>query len=149
MVRKAVLGDASAIYALIESFSSTGVMLPRPVSDITDNLRDFFVYDEGKGLLGACALHLSSTGIGEIRSLAVVETKTRRGIGSKLVTACLDEARIIGFKQVFALTYRTEFFVKLGFMVIDKEVLPHKIWGDCVRCTKFPNCDETAVIKDL
>ena len=144
-----MLKDAPEIHALIDAFASRGLMLPRTVNDIVDNLRDFFVYEDGGRLMGACALFLSSAGIGEIRSLVVRGSETRRGIGTSLVTACLSEARLTGFKQVFALTYRVEFFTKLGFGIIDKTVLPHKIWRDCERCARFANCDETAVIIDL
>lgn len=149
LVRKAVISDVPEICDIIERFSSKGVMLHRTISDIHDNLRDFFVYaDEGE-IIGACALHICSERMGEIRSLAVKEGHTRQGIGRLLVQACLDEARSLGLSSIFALTYQVEFFHRLNFRTISKEVLPHKIWGDCVRCAKFPNCDEIAVIIDL
>ncbi|MBI5454110.1 MAG: N-acetyltransferase [Deltaproteobacteria bacterium] len=149
MVRKAVLNDVQDIFNIVEASASKGLMLPRALPDICDSLRDFFVYEEGGEVLGACALHISSVDMGEIRSLAVREGSTGRGIGRKLVEACLIEARSIGLKKVFALTYKTGFFSKLAFKPISKEVLPHKIWGDCIKCVKFPNCDENAMIIDL
>ncbi|MBI5827713.1 MAG: N-acetyltransferase [Deltaproteobacteria bacterium] len=149
MVRKAVLNDAESIYSLIEYFAKKGGMLHRPLADIYDSLRDFFVYEEDGRVTGTCALHISGPDMGEIRSLAVSEDRRGRGIGRKLVTACLDEARSIGLKSVFALTYQVGFFHRLGFRGIKKEVLPSKIWSDCVKCVKFPNCDENAVIVDL
>lgn len=146
MVRKAVSGDVQAIYEIVEAFAKKGIMLHRSASDICDSLRDFFVYEEGGAILGTCALHICASDMGEIRSLAVKEGHTRKGIGTKLVTACLEEAKTLGLKRVFALTYKTAFFNKLKFRVISKETLPHKIWGDCIKCIKFPNCDENAVI---
>lgn len=146
MVRKAVSGDVQAIYGIVEAFAKKGIMLHRSETDICDSLRDFFVYEKDGQILGTCALHICSSDMGEIRSLAVKEGHTRGGIGTKLVTACLDEARTLGLKRVFALTYKTVFFNKLAFKIISKEFLPHKIWGDCIKCVKFPNCDENAVI---
>lgn len=146
MVRKAVSGDVGAIYEIVEAFAKKGIMLHRTEQDICDSLRDFFVYEHDGKILGTCALHICSSEMGEIRSLAVREGHTRKGMGTRLVTACLDEAASLGLKQVFALTYRTDFFNKLRFRIIDKELLPHKIWGDCIKCAKFPNCDENAVI---
>lgn len=146
MVRKAVLGDVPEIYAIVEAFAKKGIMLHRPETDICDSLRDFFVYEKDGRIVGTCALHICSADMGEIRSLAVRDAHTRGGIGTKLVTACIDEARSLGLKKVFALTYKTAFFNKLRFKVINKELLPHKIWGDCIKCVKFPNCDENAVI---
>ncbi len=154
MVRKAVLDDVPAIHGLVEGYASEGVMLHRPISEISEMLRDFFVYSEGEDgdVLGAAALHICSSDSGdmaEIRSLAVREDAVGRGIGTALVTACLNEALSLGLKRVFALTYKTGFFTKMGFKVVDKQTLPHKIWRDCVRCAKFPGCDENAVIIEL
>ncbi len=149
MVRKAALNDVPEIYHLIESFAEKKIMLHRPLNEVYDKLKDFFVYDEGGKVAGACALHICSQEMGEIRSLTVKEEYTRKGIGGSLVNACLGEARSLGLKKVFALTYKTEFFHKLNFRSINKDVLPHKIWSDCIKCDRFPNCDETAVIIDL
>jgi amino-acid N-acetyltransferase len=146
LVRKAVLGDVDDIHAIVEAFSKKGVMLKRPASEILDKIREFFVYEHKGAIVGISALHICSDDMGEIRSLAVREKFTRKGIGSQLVAACLEEAEELGLKKVFALTYKKEFFKKLGFKLINKEDLPHKIWGDCIRCIKFPNCDENAVI---
>ena len=52
-------------------------------------------------------------------------------------------------KKIFALTYQEAFFTRLGFRVVDKSVLPQKIWADCVHCAKYPDCDETAVFLEV
>ncbi|MBI5560125.1 MAG: N-acetyltransferase [Deltaproteobacteria bacterium] len=149
MVRKAVLKDAKEIYELIEFFAKKGALLHRTVGEVYSSLRDFFVYEEDGNIMGVCALHLCLEEMGEIRSLAVKEEASGKGIGTLLVSACLDEARGMGLKRVFALTYRPAFFEKMGFKSIDKEILPHKIWSECVRCIKFPTCDENAMIIEL
>jgi amino-acid N-acetyltransferase len=149
VIRKAKLDDVKDIYKLIEIYAGKGEMLHRPLTDIYDNLRDFYVYEENGAIAGACALHICWEDMGEIRSLAVSEGASGKGVGSMLVNACLDEARSLGIPKVFALTYKTGFFEKLGFKPVGKEVLPHKVWGECVRCFKFPNCDENAVMIEL
>ena len=70
-------------------------------------------------------------------------------MGRQLVATLVKQARDLGVPRVFALTYQQEFFLSVGFHLIDKDQLPHKIWADCIDCIKFPNCDETAVILDL
>jgi len=65
---------------------------------------------------------------------------------SKSGKKCLSEAKQFGVKKVFVLTYIPEFFKKVGFKEIEKSQLPQKIWGDCIRCPKFPECDEIALI---
>jgi amino-acid N-acetyltransferase len=78
--------------------------------------------------------------------LAVDENFQRKGIGSRLVAACLAEAEFFGIAQVFTLTYQPSFFASLGFKPIDKKELPHKVWSDCINCPKFPDCNEEAMI---
>jgi amino-acid N-acetyltransferase len=99
--------------------------------------------------VGICALHICWDDLAEIRSLAVQEEVRNKGMGAKLVRACLEESKSLGVKSVFALTYRPDFFERLGFKKVDKAVLPHKIWTDCLKCVKFPDCDEVAVVKEL
>ena len=146
---KAKAADAEEILAIIDAFAGEGVMLKRPIAEIYDHLRDFYVYKVDGSIAGICALHIWGPELGELRSLAVRKGYESGGIGRALVKASMDEAGAIGLKRVFALTYVTGFFEKLGFDVVDKTVLPQKIWGDCNSCEKFPSCDETAVTKNL
>ena len=149
MIRKAKIAEAKTIQKLINSFAKEGKLLPRSLSEIYDNLRDFFVFEEDGRILGVCALHICWEDLAEIRSLAVQEDAGRKGVGRQLVEACLEEAKELGVKEVFLLTYIPSFFRKLGFSEVDKATLPHKIWGDCLRCPKFPYCDEVALLKTL
>jgi amino-acid N-acetyltransferase len=148
-IRKALLDDVKDIAALVADFAKKGDMLPRPLTEIYSTIRDFVVYVEDGVILGVCALHISWEYMAEVRSLAVDASVASKGVGAELVARCLEDARPLGVKQVFALTYKPEFFEKLGFKQVDKEILPQKIWSDCVKCMKFPNCDENAVIIEL
>lgn len=149
MMRKAKIGDVRAIQGLIDTSASKGEMLPRSLSEIYDHLRDFYIYGGDRSLLGACALHVCWEDLAEIRSLIVVEEQRHQGIGSQLVRACLREAKRLDVRKVFVLTYKPAFFQRFGFEIVDKAALPHKIWSDCLKCVKFPNCDEIAMILQL
>jgi amino-acid N-acetyltransferase len=121
----------------------------RSLSEIYDQLRDFYIYEGDRSLLGTCALHICWEDLAEIRSLTVLEDERQKGIGSKLVSACLREAKRLGIRKVFVLTYKPSFFEQFGFEIVDKATLPHKVWSDCLKCVKFPDCDETAMILGL
>lgn len=149
MIRKAKLKDVNEIQRLIKLYSTRGGILPRSLSELFDHLRDFFVFVRNRKVVGICALHICWDDLAEIRSLAVQEEDQNKGIGAKLVKVCLEESRLLGAKKVFALTYQPEFFERLGFEKVDKTVLPHKIWTDCLKCVKFPDCDEIAVLKAI
>lgn len=149
MIRKANVKDAKAIYGLINFFAKKDIMLPRPISGLYDDIRDFFVYERKGAVTGCCGLHISWEDLAEIRSLAVDEASQSKGIGKQLVDACIDEAIELGIKKVFTLTYAPEFFEKFGFVKVNKSYLPRKVWGECVSCVKFPDCSEVPLIKEL
>ena len=149
MIRKAKLSDVKEIQRLVKAHSDRGEMLPRPLNELYDHLRDFVVFVRNRKIVGICALHICWDDLAEIRSLAVAEEMREKGIGAQLVKACLKESKSLGVKRVFALTYQLAFFEKLGFKKVDKAVLPHKIWTDCLNCVKFPDCDEIAIVKEL
>jgi len=149
MIRKAKLNDIKEIQQLIKLYAPRGGILPRSLSELYDTLRDFFVFVRHRKVIGICALHICWDDLAEIRSLAVEEEDQNKGIGAKLVKACLEESRLLGVKRVFALTYQPNFFEQLGFKKVDKTVLPHKIWTDCLKCMKFPDCDEIALLKEV
>lgn len=147
MLRKAHISDVKAIHELINSCAGRGEMLPRSLAELYDNIRDYLVYEEKGQIAGTCALHICWEDLAEIRSLAVSEGMRRRGIGKALVESCLSEAKEFRIERVFLLTYQEVFFRKLGFVLTDKKELPQKIWTDCIKCSKFPQCDEAAMIK--
>ncbi len=150
MIRKAFLSDAETIQKLVAQFSQKGVMLPRSLNSVYEHIRDFWVIEENKNVVGCAALHVVGwNGLAEIRSLSVDEKSQKKGMGKNLVERCIDEAKEIGIKRVFALTFVPDFFDKNGFHKIEKETLPHKIWSDCIDCPYFPDCKEIAMIKEL
>jgi amino-acid N-acetyltransferase len=145
-IEKARIQDAGQMHRLINHFADRDEMLARPLSEIYENIRDYFVVREGDKIIACVALHVMWEDLAEIKSLAVVEDSQRRGIGRELVMACLAEAKELGLDTVFSLTYKPDFFERAGFTRIDKMELPHKVWTECFRCPKFPNCDEVALI---
>ena len=149
MIRKAQIKDVKDIQKLLTSYANRGDMLSRSLSELYESLRDFYVCEEDGRLMGTAALHIVWEDLAEVRSVAVVEDVARKGIGSQLVQACVTEARAVGLKRIFCLTYKPDFFEKHGFRLVDKSELPHKVWGDCLKCVKFPDCDENAMILDL
>lgn len=147
MIRAARMDDIKQIHSLLNHFADKGLLLGRSISSLYDQLRDFIVYcDENDKIAGACALHICWENLAEIRSLAVREEIQGKGVGKQLVQHCLMVADELSIEQIFTLTYQRPFFLKLGFEDIDKKELPHKIWSDCVNCSKFPDCDEEALI---
>lgn len=151
MIRKATIADIKAIHGLLQEYGKRGELLPRPLSRLYDHVRDFsvFVDEKTENILGCCALQFCWENLAEIRSVAVHPDYVNNHIGTKLVENSLEEAKQYKIKKIFVLTYRPGFFEKFGFSVIERSELPLKIWTDCILCVKFPDCDETAMLKML
>ena len=149
VVRKATMRDIAPILNLINGYAALGIMLARTEFEMSEAIRDFSVATLDGELLGCGALHFYSPTIAEIRSLAVHEHAKTLGVGRKLVEALVAEATQYELHAVFAFTYVVEFFNKVGFEVVERGALPLKAWKDCVRCPKFQQCDEIAVLRIL
>ena len=149
MLRKAQIKDVKEIQKILSTYASKGEMLSRSLSELYEAIRDFYVVEEDGRLLGTAALHIVWEDLAEVRSVAVIEDAGGKGVGTTVVQACIDEARQIGLRRLFCLTYKPDFFGRFGFSIVDKSLLPHKVWGDCMKCVKFPDCDEIAMILDL
>ncbi|MBF0376097.1 MAG: N-acetyltransferase [Desulfamplus sp.] len=151
MLRKATPADVKSIHAILQLYGKKGELLARPLSELYDHIRDFWVYtEETTGeVLGCCALQFCWSNLAEIRSLAVVETANGRGIGTMLVDRTIQEAEIFKMPKLFTLTYRPTFFQRFGFEQIDRAELPIKIWSGCITCVNFPDCNEIAMLKRI
>ena len=148
-VRKAILADIEEIYDLVDYYAERGLILPRSRHSIFESLRDFMVAEQDGQIVGTGALTLAWDGLAEVRALTVSPQHLRSGVGLQLVEAIKTEASQLGISKLFVLTYHPDFFTTAGFKEISKEALPHKVWRDCINCSKFPNCDETAMTLDL
>ena len=151
MLKKASIKDVKPIYNLLNIYGQQGMLLSRPLSVLYENIKNFYIYEdeETKKVIGCCSLQFCWEDLAEIRSLAIMPEFTRQKIGTTLANEALKEAKQYGINKVFTLTYKSAFFDKLGFKIIEKTKLPLKIWSDCIHCLKFPDCDETAMMLEL
>lgn len=147
--RKARITDVEAMHRLITHYAEQDLMLARSRSMLYESLREFTVMEHQGKVVGSGSLHIIWEDLAEIRALTVDPGFQRKGIGRILVNSFLQEARELHLPRVFALTYQSEFFIKCGFHLVEKEALPHKVWKECINCPKFPNCEEEAVVIEL
>ena len=145
-IEKARISDVTQMHKLINYFADKGEMLARSLSEIYESIRDYFVVKQDERVIACAALHVMWSDLAEVKSLAVAEGSQKQGIGDQLIEACLKEAKELGIPTVFCLTYKPAFFEKFGFSQLDKMELPRKVWTECYRCPKFPDCDEVALI---
>ena len=149
MIRPATIHDVPRIQEIINSHAELGKMLFKSYAQLYEDLRDFGVCEVDGDVIGCTALTIIWADLAEIRSLAVDDRFRGKGVGRSLVEWTVSEARRLGIRRLFALTYEQAFFEKLGFEVVQKDSLPLKVWSDCVRCPKREGCDEIAVVRVL
>ncbi|MFH1656115.1 MAG: N-acetyltransferase [Candidatus Omnitrophota bacterium] len=150
MINKAKIENAKDIHKVINFYAEKDFMLPRSLNEIYESIRDYWICVDNSKVIACAAMHIVGwSDLGEIKSLAVDAEYHKRGIGKKLVLSCLDEAKKIGIKKVFVLTFIPDFFKKIGFIEVDKKEFPHKIWAECCNCPKFPDCKEVALVKEI
>ena len=151
-VSKAQLSDIGDIQLLLNHYASMGDLLPRAKQDIISNLEHFRVIrdsSDNNKVIACGSLENFTKELAEIRSLMVSSDIKQSGLGTKIVTELIELAQKREVKRLMALTYVPVFFHKLGFKTVDKAIFPEKIWGICVNCYKFDNCDEIAVLLEL
>lgn len=146
---RANVRDVPAIAALVERYVRRGEVLPRPLEDIYQSLREWVVAKRDGEVVGCASLVILWADMAEIRSLVVLPELQGRGIGRQLVCALLAEAAALEIPRVIALTRKPGFFAQLGFVEVPRASLPRKLWKDCIHCTKFAGCDEVAMVYEL
>lgn len=156
IMRRAKIQDLDGMVELINEYARQGLMLSRSKLSLCETLSCFSVVVDDLGevtepgtVVGVGGVHILWEDLAEIRSLAISDKTRGKGLGKELVQHLVKEAEDMGIRRVMALTYQTQFFEKCGFSIVSKESLPHKVWKDCINCSKFPACDEVAVIKEL
>ena len=149
MIRNAHVDDVEGMSRLINQFAKKDLMLPRPLSELYEKIRDHYVYVENGSIRGCASLHVFWKDLAEIKSVAVDENFQKRGVGKELIQKCFEDGKKLGVNKLFVLTYIPEFFESMGFKRVDKELLPHKIWSECVKCHKFPDCGEIPLLIEI
>ena len=147
--RRAKFSDVESIHQIVNFYAEQGLMLARSRNSIYESLRDFILAEDNGTVVGVGGLHLVWDELAEIRAMAIAPEYAGKGIGMSIVEQLAEDARELGVKTLFTLTYQPGFFAKANFHEVPKEQLSQKVWKDCINCSKFPNCDEIAMIRPL
>lgn len=149
VIRRARVTDMPRVQKIINYFADRDEMLHRSLNELYEHVRDFVVAEVDGQVQACAAVQVTWDDLAELKCVAVAPEAHGQGLGRLIIDHCLREARELGLRRIFALTYKPEFFSKFGFEVIDRTLLPHKVWGECIKCHKFPNCNEIAMMHQL
>ncbi len=156
IVRQALFSDVRAIYTLIKG--NTDMLVPRSMSDIVQHIDRFLVAEGNGALVGTIAYEFlpeigapERTSV-ELQSVCVKDGWRGRGIGQKLVLAQIERLKPLKPFQLVVLTFAEAFFEKLGFHIVPKETMMHKLYVGCINCTKHESpftCPEKAMVRTM
>ena len=149
-IRRARVQDVPAICQLVNYYAEREAMLHRSLENAYQSLRSFLVAEDGDGrIIGSVAVDIFWADLAEVRSLAIDPNSRGKGVGTALLAAAVEDARELGVKRLFTLTYEQAFFAKHGFEPVDRQKLPEKVWQACIACPKADECDEVAMVLAL
>lgn len=125
-MRQATIDDVGGILKLIEPLENEGVLVRRGREQIEMDIQHFYVMEHDNRTIGCAALHpYIDDKMAEFACLAIDPQYRGGGRGDKLFNYCQQQAKELGFKQIFCLTTRTEhWFLERGFDLSPIEKLP-------------------------
>ncbi|MGZ4600381.1 MAG: amino-acid N-acetyltransferase [Oryzihumus sp.] len=132
-VRRARAGDVRAIRALVEPLTATRVLVAKDAVAYYESLQQFRVVEDDGRVVGCGALHVMWEDLAEVRTLAVHPAASGQGVGSQLLDALLDDARDLGIKRVFCLTFEVDFFSRHGFEPIEGQAVEPEVYAELLR----------------
>lgn len=133
-VRRARTGDIRAIRSLVDTYTTDRRLLSKATVTLYEQVQEFWVAETEDGRVAGCgALHVMWEDLAEIRTVAVDPALRGQRIGHRIVAALLEQARELGVRRVFCLTFETRFFGSFGFTEIDGAPVPHKIYEQLLR----------------
>lgn len=115
IIRPAKDSDLDAIAKCIEPFVAEKKILRRTFSELQSLIPSYVVAEADGEIIGCVVLEVYSPKLAEVRSLVVAREYGGRGIGKRLVNACVEKAKEEGVFEVMAITSEDLFFQSCGF----------------------------------
>ena len=132
-VRRARTADVREIRRLIDTYADDRRLLSKPTVALYEDVTDFWVAESGGVVVGCGAVHVLWEDLAEFRTVAVDPDQRGRRIGHEIMRVLIAEARSLGVRRVFVLTFETGFFASFGFRPIDGTPVPPDVYEQLLR----------------
>ena len=154
ILRPARPADVRAIAELVRPYAERRVLVAKDLISYFEDIQEFIVAEEvpdvvghdgrdgggGGGeslaaprIVGCGALHVMWDDIAEVRTLAVHPEALGTGLGSAILRELITQAREIGLKRVFCLTFEEPFFGAHGFEPIEGTPVGADVFSEMLR----------------
>ena len=132
-VRRARTADVPGISALVEANTAERRLLAKATVTLYEDVQEFFVAVDGDLVVGCGALHVLWEDLAEVRTLAVAPHLQGRGIGAALLTRLVENARELGVRRLFCLTFEVDFFARHGFVPVEAALVDEGVEQEMLR----------------
>ena len=135
IVRSARTQDVPTIRALIDEYAPDRRLLSKATVALYEDVTDFFVAEDDGAVVGCGALHVMWEDLAEVRTVAVLPSRVRHGIGSAVLRRLITRAEELGVSRVFCLTFETAFFARHGFQEFHERGVELRVYEELLRST--------------
>jgi amino-acid N-acetyltransferase len=133
VVRAAKTGDVKKIRKIVDGYTDERRLLFKATVTLFEAVQEFVVAELDGEVVGCGALHVLWEDLAEVRTVAVIEEMHGKGIGNQIMVKILENAKDIGVKKVFCLTFETKFFGSHGFQEIEGTPVSPEVYQEMIR----------------
>jgi amino-acid N-acetyltransferase len=132
VIRRARTADVAAIRRLVDAYAGR-ILLEKATVQLYEDIQEFFVAEIDGEVLGCGALHVMWLDLAEVRTVVVDPAAQGRGLGHLLLERLVGQARWLGIRRVFVLTFEVPFFLAHGFREIAGAPVSHAVYEELLR----------------
>ena len=133
LLRRARTADIRAIRALVAPLAERRVLVSKEAVTYYESVQEFRVAEVDGRVVGCGALHVMWEDLAEIRTLAVADDQLGTGLGGRILEELVEDARALGVRRLFCLTFETGFFERHGFAAIEGQAVSHAVYAELLR----------------
>jgi amino-acid N-acetyltransferase len=133
VIRSAKTGDVKKIREIVDAYSDQRRLLTKETVTLFEAVQEFVVAELSGEVIGCGALHVLWEDLAEVRTVAVIESMHGKGVGHQILDQVLKNAKEIGVKKVFCLTFETKFFGAHGFEEIQGTPVTPEVYQQMIR----------------
>ena len=133
VIRSAKTGDVKKIREIVDAYSDQRRLLSKETVTLFEAVQEFVVAELSGEVIGCGALHVLWEDLAEVRTVAVIESMHGKGVGHQILDQVLKNAKEIGVKKVFCLTFETKFFGAHGFEEIQGTPVTPEVYQQMIR----------------
>jgi amino-acid N-acetyltransferase len=117
----------------VDTYTGQRLLLAKDTVTLYESIQEFWVVELDDEIIACGALHVLWEDLGEIRTLAVSPEHRGLRIGDGILAELILQAKALGLRRLFALTFQTRFFARHGFVEIEGTPVDPEVYSQLRR----------------